>query len=63
MYSQNGEDGIIRFITQRIANPEKTFVEFGFGLRENKCLKLALQEGYSGLYADGLSTNARASRA
>jgi hypothetical protein len=59
VYSQNGEDGIIRFITQRIASPEKTFVEFGFGLRENNCLRLALQEGYSGLYMDGFSPAVR----
>lgn len=59
VYSQNGEDGIIRFLMEHVASPAKTFVEFGFGLRENNCLRLVLQEGYSGLYMDGFEPSVR----
>lgn len=59
VYSQNGEDGLIRHIMSRIASPERTFVEFGFGLRENNCLRLILQEGYRGLYMDGFAPAVR----
>jgi hypothetical protein len=59
VYSQNGEDGLIRHIMSQIASPARTFVEFGFGLRENNCLRLMLHEGYRGLYMDGFAPAVR----
>lgn len=53
IYSQNGEDGIVRRIFSEIGVTNKTFIEFGFGTSENNTLRLALIEKWNGLYIDG----------
>lgn len=53
LYSQNGEDGILRYIFSEIGSTNKTFVEFGFGSSENNTLRLVLIEQWNGLYIDG----------
>lgn len=53
-FSQNGEDGIIEFLSSKIKNPNKYFVEIGAsnGL-ENNTSYLAIAKGYSGLMIEG----------
>jgi hypothetical protein len=53
LYSQNGEDGVIRYIFSKIGFQSKTFLEFGFSVLENNSLRLVLKEGFNGLYIDG----------
>ena len=53
LFSQNGEDGIIKYIFSKIGYKSKTFLEFGFGVVENNSLRLVLKEGFNGLYIDG----------
>jgi len=57
-FSQNGEDGIISYLTTGIKNPNKYFVEIGAsnGL-ENNTSYLAIAKGYSGLMIDGDKCN------
>jgi len=50
--SQNGEDGIIRHIFDRIGFESRHFVEFGFGARQSNALRLILQEQFHGLMMD-----------
>lgn len=58
-YSQNDEDGIIRYCLDKIAtliNLDKTFVEIGVGAGyENNSYQLIL-DGYSGCWVDGNKT-------
>ncbi len=53
-FSQNGEDGIIDFLTQRVKNPNRYFVEIGSsdGL-ENNSSYLAFSRKYSGVMIEG----------
>jgi hypothetical protein len=53
-FSQNGEDGIIDFLSSKIQNPNKYFVEIGAsnGL-ENNTSYLAIAKHYSGVMIDG----------
>ena len=53
-FSQNGEDGIIDFLSSRIKDPNKYFVEIGAsnGL-ENNTSYLAIAKGYSGIMIEG----------
>ncbi len=53
LFSQNGEDGIIRYIFFRIGLFSKKFLEFGFSPTENNSLRLALKEDFNGLFIDG----------
>ncbi|MEX2122926.1 MAG: hypothetical protein WD795_03455 [Woeseia sp.] len=55
--SQNGEDGIIRFLFAEIGFETRRFVEFGFGAVQCNSLRLMLQEGFKGLLMDGSSEN------
>ena len=59
LHSQNGEDGILRGIFSQIGFTNRTFVEFGFGYRENNALRLILKEGFRGTYIDGNSKTVR----
>lgn len=52
LFSQNGEDGIIKYIFSKIGYRSKIFLEFGFGVIENNSLRLVLKEGFNGLYID-----------
>jgi hypothetical protein len=53
VYSQNGEDGVIREIFHRIGETNRIFAEFGSsdGVENNTVLPLTL--GWSGLWIDG----------
>lgn len=60
MFSQNGEDGILSFLAQKLAVQSKTFVEFGVQTGEQRNTRLLQQEfGWKGLLLDGSHENAR----
>ena len=52
--SQNGEDGIIEFIFDKLQIKKGNFIEFGAwdGKHLSNCLKL-IQEGWTGIYIEG----------
>ena len=53
-FSQNGEDGIIDFLTRNILRPNRYFIEIGSGDgTENNTSWLALARRYSGLMIEG----------
>ena len=60
LFSQNGEDGIIRYLFSEIGFSSKTFLEFGFGITENNTLRLVLKEGFSGVFIDGARSSVKA---
>ena len=53
-FSQNGEDGIIDYLSRRIKNPSRSFVEIGAadGLQNNSSF-LAVARNFSGLMIEG----------
>ncbi|HWD29516.1 MAG TPA: hypothetical protein VG387_20255 [Rhizomicrobium sp.] len=51
--SQNGEDGIIAVLLDKIGGGKGKFVEFGFGYRQNNMMFNAMRLGMSGLFIDG----------
>jgi hypothetical protein len=53
LFSQNGEDGILRYLFSEIGVSSKTFLEFGFGVIQNNSLRLILKEGWHGILIDG----------
>lgn len=54
LYSQNGEDGILREVLFRTGFSNRYFVEFGAGDgSENNTVLLARHYGWSGLYIEG----------
>lgn len=53
VYSQNGEDGIIRYLFSKLATTNKVFVEVGFSVLEGNTLNLAINGGWFGLLIDG----------
>ncbi len=53
LYSQNGEDGILRYLFSEIGFGSKLFLEFGFGITESNSLRLILKEGFGGVFIDG----------
>ena len=55
--SQNGEDGILRYLFDRIGFESRWLVEFGFGAKQCNGLRLLLKEGFSGLFMDGSAEN------
>jgi hypothetical protein len=55
--SQNGEDGIIRFLFSQIGFESRRFVEFGFAATQCNSLRLILQENFKGLLMDGAREN------
>lgn len=55
--SQNGEDGIIRFIFSEIGFRSRRLVEFGFGPKQCNSLRLILREQFTGLLMDGSPEN------
>jgi hypothetical protein len=61
-FSQNGEDGIIDFLTSKIKNPNRYFIEIGSsdGL-ENNTAWLAIAKKFSGLMIEGDSQKSRRS--
>lgn len=57
LFSQNGEDGIIRFLFSEIGFESRYLVEFGFGAVQCNSLRLILHEGFKGLLMDGSREN------
>lgn len=57
--SQNGEDGILRYIFNEIGFESRWFVEFGFGAAQCNALRLMLKEDFHGLLMDGSRENVR----
>jgi hypothetical protein len=58
VFSQRGEDGIIQYIINKIAIPNKIFVEFGVETySESNTRFLLLNNNWSGLVLDGCSKN------
>lgn len=51
--SQNGEDGIIRYLFAEVGYESRYFVEFGFGARQCNALRLMIHEQFRGLMMDG----------
>ena len=59
LFSQNGEDGIIRYIFSQIGFESRYFVEFGFGAHQCNSLRLILYEHFKGLMIDGSEEQCR----
>jgi len=55
--SQNGEDGIIRYLFDEIGYESRWLVEFGFGAVQCNALRLILQEDFNALLMDGSTEN------
>lgn len=55
--SQNGEDGVIRYLFDAIGYESRWFVEFGFGPVQCNSLRLMIHEDFSGLLMDGSDEN------
>ena len=51
--SQNGEDGILRYLFDEIGFESRIFVEFGFGAQQCNALRLMMHEKFTGLMMDG----------
>jgi hypothetical protein len=52
VFSQAGEDGILRELMRRVGSPDKTFVEFGVGNGSQNNTKFLLTTGWSGLWIE-----------
>ena len=52
LFSQNGEDGILRHLFAEIGFRSRWAVEFGFPTNESNSLRLVLHEGFTGLFLD-----------
>lgn len=52
LFSQNGEDGILRHVFAEIGFTTRQFVEFGFSTNQNNALRLVLHERFGGLFLD-----------
>ena len=60
VYSQNGEDGILHFLTRAVTIPRRVFVEFGVGdYREANTRFLAVSSNWAGLVIDSGAENIR----
>ncbi len=55
--SQNGEDGVIRYLFDEIGYESRWFVEFGFGAVQCNALRLMIHENFNGLLMDGSEEN------
>ncbi len=55
--SENGEDGIIRYLFDQIGFESRWFVEFGFGPAHCNALRLMLKEEFHGLLIDSSIDN------
>jgi hypothetical protein len=53
LFSQNGEDGILRHLFAEIGFASRRSVEFGFSTNESNSLRLALHERFKALFLDG----------
>lgn len=59
MFSQNGEDGILRHLFSQIGFGSRLFLEFGFGPTENNSFRLVWTENFAGTYMDGSEDTVR----
>jgi hypothetical protein len=59
LLSQNGEDGILRYLFAQAGFESRWFVEFGFGAHQCNSLRLMLHERFKGLLMDGSAENCR----
>lgn len=59
LFSQNGEDGILRYLFSQTGFHSRQFLEFGFGVSENNSLRLILKENFGGVFIDGSQTTVR----
>ena len=58
IFSQNGEDGALSFLTTVVDIPNKTFVEFGAGdFLESNCRFLMASQNWMGFVMDGSERN------
>jgi hypothetical protein len=58
VFSQWGEDGILKWIVDHIEIKNKTFIEFGVeDFRESNCRYLMMSRGWSGFVLDGSERN------
>jgi hypothetical protein len=55
--SQNGEDGVVRYLFEKIGYESRWFLEFGFGAVQCNSLRLMMFENFSGLLMDGSNEN------
>ena len=62
VFSQGGEDGIIREIFRRIGETDRTFVELGVGNGLENNTAFLLLQGWSGLWLEGSRKNCAAIR-
>lgn len=53
LFSQNGEDGVLKYLFSEVGFTSRLFLEFGFSVVENNSLRLILHEGFGGVFIDG----------
>jgi hypothetical protein len=61
-FSQNGEDGIIRWILDQIGVSNRWFVEIGAADGEENCTRSLVESGWTGLWVEADSKRARHAR-
>ena len=59
LFSQNGEDGILRYIFSQIGYSTRFFVEIGFEVTECNSLRLMVKERVDGLFIDGVERSVK----
>ena len=62
-YSQNGEDGIIATLIERVGPGDRTFVEVGAADGSENCTRALVEDGWSGVWIEGDADKAAAARA
>ncbi len=60
IFSQNGEDGILDYIFEKIGKTNGKFVEIGFGHTQNNSLFMICKRKFEGLFLDGEKFNVKA---
>lgn len=59
LFSQNGEDGLLRYIFSEIGYGSRYFIEIGFEVTECNSLRLMLKEKLGGILIDGEKRSVR----
>jgi hypothetical protein len=62
VFSQNGEDGILREIFRRVESPDHTFVEIGVGNGQTNNTTFLLTQGWRGQWIEGNARSVEAIR-
>jgi len=60
IFSQNGEDGILDYIFEKIGTTNGKFVEIGCGHTQNNSLYMICKRNFQGLFLDGEKFNVKA---